>query len=667
MIDKLKTLISKILIGFFVLFFSLSPMFGMVDVAYAQTTTTQNTDNINNNASSDALGGVSGGGEVVKDSTAPSIGTENASKDNTCSVTGLLSALALPFCEAGFFFLKLAINITAGLVYIATSIFDSAVENFILEISDLFGDSNSVNSGIYTAWKAVRDIANIAGFFGAVYMGLMYIIGRADNLKKMFVNLMMFAILTNFSFPIAKFAIDIANVVSLNVYGSMTSNSSGQYQMDKGLGTALIGKMGLSGFIVNEKDVKKEGISSNLSSWTVSFATLFYLLFAIFVFAEAALFILVRGVTLAIYVIFSPLMFIGGLAPIFSDMHKKWRENFVGAVLVGPLLMIFLWVAFKILDAGSTAIGAPEIGLATTTSDQFITKTLVLIFSGLALHYAIKMAKEYSHEAGALVSGVMSGVGMLAGAAVTGGASMALRGTVGRAGAAMAESKWVKEGAESGGFMRRMASRGVGNTGNAMTKANGKFAGATFTKTFNAGLGANATNMNVGKSYKDVKDEKNRKEYESAGGKRGLELAQEKDILIAKHESVAAPNNSRDNVNIASSPVMLRATTDLAEAERRLKDKKGSKVEYEGKDADVKALEADAASKQASFAKVNAKASSVNDRLATRATENKDKVAEKEVAYAKIQDKNADIQRAKELRAKLAGIKVAAPLAPKTT
>ncbi len=654
MMTKLKSLLSKTLLGFFILFFSFSPMFGLVDTAnaqgYSQAQDSQaaNVPSVggeNNSPSSDA-------GQTA----AAANDKQTASKTPCDLVGGAINPANWP-CMFAFFILKTIIDITAGMVYIATSVFDAATKNLILKISELFGNSNSSNSNIYMAWKVVRDIINIAGFFGAIYAGLMYIVGRVDHLKKVFVNLLMFAILTNFSFPIAKFAIDIANVVSLNVYGSMTSDSSGEFQIEKGLGTALIGKMGLSGFIVNEKDIKQDGIANNLNSWTVSFVTLLYLLFAVFVFAEAALFVVVRGVTLAIYVIFSPLMFIGGLAPFLSEMHKKWRERFVGAVLVGPLLMIFLWVAFKILDAGTAAMQSVNINTGGSTGDDFVVKSLVLVFSGLALHYAIKMAKDYSFEAGKLVSGVMSGVGTLAGAAVTGGTSMALRGTVGRAGAAIAESKWVKEGSENGGFMRRMASRGVGNAGNAMTKANGKFAGATFTKTYNAGLGANATNMNVGKSYKDVNDERLRKEYEDAGGKRGLELAQEKDVLVAKHESIKAPNFSRNNVNLASSPVMLRATADLAEAERKLKEKKESTIEYDGKEGDVKTLESEVAGKQASFAKANAKAASINDRLEERARENRDKIVQKELAYAKIQEKNADIQRAKDLRAKLAGIK----------
>ncbi len=696
MMQRLRRLISKTLIGFFVLFFTLSPMFNLVDTTFAQTydengnvinganTTQPDTaapsTTFNAAKDSQAANAPSVGGENVDPTTAAGKTAAAAAANKTAEKTPCTAESAFQAffnninpahyaCLATFWVMKLIITIAGGLTYLSTKLFDISVEKFILKISSLFGDTNSENSGIYSAWKVVRDMANIAGFFGAIYAGLMYIIGRTDNLKKIFVNLLMFAILTNFSFPIAKFAIDIANVVSLNVYGSMTSTADGQYHMEKGLGDALMGKLGLSLFVTNEKTIDQSAIGNNLSSWTVSFLLIIYLLFAVFIFMEAALFVLTRGLTLVIYVIFSPLMFIGGLAPFLSEMHKKWRENFVGAVLVGPILMILLWVAFKILDAVKTL--SSIAGIRSVTGDAgaetLVSSSLVLIFSGLALHYAIKMAKEYSHEAGSLVSGVMSGVGTLAGAAVTGGASMALRGTVGRAGAAMAESKWVKEGAESGGFMRRMASRGVGNTGNAMTKANGKFAGATFTKTFNAGLGANATNMNVGKSYKDVKDEATRKEFEDAGGKRGLELAQEKAVLVAKHESISAPNNSRDNVNTASSSVLMRASADLAEVERKLKEKKESPIEYTGKEEDVKGLELEAAGKQASFAKVNAKAESINNRLEERATENKNKVAEKEVAYAKVQEKNADIQRAKELRAKLAGVKAATPATPAAT
>jgi len=515
----LKKITKKSLISFFILFFLFSPA---INIASAQSliecfnlagkTVDINQNPVSENICSNLAKAQTDGSfpqfpaDIKKEQdqatfTAAQTAASSDSGTQSSSPCGLWgSILTLGACNVIFGLFKLLINIFGGLTYLSTMLFDKSVSVFILNIKDIFKDTSSAENGVYIAWKVIRDIANIAGFFGAIYAGLMYIIGSNNNIKKIFVNLMMFAILTNFSFPIAKFFIDISNVVSLNVYGSLTN-----YDNTKNVGDLLMQQTGLSLFIANEQKISS-GAGDNLSSWTVTFLLILYLIFTMFIFFEAALFVLMRGLMLVLYVIFSPLMFIGGLAPFLTRLHDDWRKRFVGELLVGPLLMIFIWVAMQILGVTNTILSAANISNINGSNSQIITQSLTLIFSGLALHYAIKMTKEYSYEAGALVSGVMSGVGTLAGVAATGGASFALRNTVGRAGAMMAESNWVKQGTQSNNIVRRMTSRGLGNTGKAMTKTSGNFAGAGVTKFMNTTLGTNAINVKIGKSYKDKMD-----------------------------------------------------------------------------------------------------------------------------------------------------------------
>ena len=90
-------------------------------------------------------------------------------------------------------------------------------------------------------------MANIIAFFAAVYAGFLRIIGQnQEDFRKAVAKLLLFALLTNFSFALSKFAIDIANVISLQAYGAAvefkflgntTTSQKGVFMTDYGVST----------------------------------------------------------------------------------------------------------------------------------------------------------------------------------------------------------------------------------------------------------------------------------------------------------------------------------------------------------------------------------------------------------------------------------------------
>jgi hypothetical protein len=410
---------------------------------------------------------------------AAAIAAQKAAENGTIKVcpqsaytSGVLDFLSITKGVCVFVdFLLIAISsVFAGLMYVCAVLFDFSVDKFILKISTFFLDASGPGGNqqyIYSAWSVVRDMANIAAFFGAVYAGFLRIIGQnQEDFRKAIAKLILFALLTNFSFAISKFAIDMANVVSLQIYGaaaryqfagnSLGASSNGTIISDYGISSAYMQNMGIQGMVVDTTKVNPSSAFKNINSLTVVIISIIFFIFAGWMFLKAAIFIIVRTFILIGAVVFSPLMFIGGLVPQLTKVHDKWRELFFGNLIVAPLMMIFIWLSLQILGASYKMLG-----LANTQSGtwaEVLAQTSLLVFGGLSLHLMAKYGEQASGAVGQFAVNVLGGaVGGLATAAATGGVGFVARAGAARAAAAAGSvgKKWVEK--EGAGKMRKFA------------------------------------------------------------------------------------------------------------------------------------------------------------------------------------------------------------------
>ncbi len=366
-------------------------------------------------------------------------------------------------CRVIDFSLTSITSVFAGLMYLCAVMFDFAVDKFILKISTFFlEDKGGDKAYIYGAWSAIRDLANIAAFFAAVYAGFLRIIGQnQEDFRKAVAKLLIFALLTNFSFAISKFAIDIANVVSLQIYGAASSYKfsdnatkvdTGSIIKDYGVSTAFMQKMGIQGYVVDTTKVNPASAFKNVNSVTTVFVSIIFFIFAGWMFLQAAIFVVVRTFMLLVSVVFSPLMFIGGLVPALDKAHDKWRETFFGNLIVAPLMMIFIWLSLQILGAGAEVLKSSDPG----SWSEVLTQIMLLALGGVSLHVMVKFAEQASGAVGQFAVKVLGGVvGGVATAAATGGVGFVARAGAARA-AAMAGNvgkKWAT--AEGAGGVKK--------------------------------------------------------------------------------------------------------------------------------------------------------------------------------------------------------------------
>ena len=179
-----------------------------------------------------------------------------------------------------------------------------------------------------------------------------------------------------------------------------------------------------------------------------------------------------------------------------------WRDNFIGQILFGPVLMIGLWVSINFL--GSLEIGAVNdiansVNGITATSDVSATGTMILAV--LSLFLTVFAANKVSTGLGGAIGGfVGSGMKNIGLGVATGGAGLAIRGGVGRIGAMAANSKWLKDKAQNGNFISRRVASGMSLAGDKMANAKVTIGGRTTTST------ADKNNQAKEKMNKDQSD-----------------------------------------------------------------------------------------------------------------------------------------------------------------
>lgn len=208
-----------------------------------------------------------------------------------------------------------------------------------------FVDSNAVSTG----WVLTRDISNM--FFILILLAVAFgTILKIEqlNYQKVLPKLLVMAVVINFSKTICGLIIDFGQVVMLTFVNAFSAAAGGNFLNAFGLKRLL--EISISG---------AENLGTNLD-WHVASAYLLAVVMMTVVLIVVIVFIITlayRIVILWVLVILSPLAFLAGGFPVgkASGAYSKWWEDFVGAVVIGPVLAFFLWLALLVAGGGNLA------------------------------------------------------------------------------------------------------------------------------------------------------------------------------------------------------------------------------------------------------------------------------------------------------------------------
>ncbi len=370
------------------------------------------------------------GGTVVRESEGfINQGVAGMAKD---VAAGLVDAFAIIPATIALVVLQI-VNL---LVWLVGAILNFSVQYSIVEFAD-----NTKNANIVTTpWGILRDIANMALIFMLLYAGIRTILGQGNENKKIIVNVVVIAVLINFSMFFTRVIIDTSNIIAITFYdaaapGSLSATAS------TGLSEALMKPLQLQNIfkVVGGLDPSKALIAAVMG--------IIFGLIATFVFAAIALLLIIRFVLLIIVIIFSPLAFAGMILPQAKKYTDQWWETLLGQAFFAPIFFLMAWVVIVVANGlipesdgtfanailgridttGTVAGGSGTISTINPPGPNDVGVVVNFIIVITLLITALIMAKEWANKAG---GGVSKLTGWATGAA--GAASFGLAGRAGR-------------------------------------------------------------------------------------------------------------------------------------------------------------------------------------------------------------------------------------------
>lgn len=286
------------------------------------------------------------------------------------------------------------VNVVFGtLAGLAGLLLNEAVGTYVVGFGNLYATSG-LGYTIDNLWSTVRDIFNLTFIFGLVYIGFKMIFNSGDSsARRMLGSLVLAALLVNFSLFITKFVIDFSNIAAAQLAAGF--NNAGTYAVSDG----FMNIMGISSLF---------STGGSLADMTTSkgfafiFGSLILYIVAAFVFAAGGILLIIRFAVLNIYMILSPLMFLGMVFPGFSNVSREYWQGFLGRAFFAPAYILMLYFAHQILVnmkgvAGGTAQFSEVFGSSDPTASfagtipYFI---LTAVFMIAALVVAQKMGAQ---------------------------------------------------------------------------------------------------------------------------------------------------------------------------------------------------------------------------------------------------------------------------------
>ncbi len=223
------------------------------------------------------------------------------------------------------------------------------INSFLLGFGDRYYN-DGIGFAVEEVWRIIRDLFNLTFIFGLVYIGFKMILDSSDSrARSMLVSLIGAALLVNFSLFITKFIIDLSHVAS-----SVIADGFGEARGD--IANAFINILNLETTLeISQGQITAFG---NGGALAYIFGLMIFLATATFVFAAGGILLIIRFIALNVYMVFSPVMFLGWVFPAFSGTSSKFWTGFLKQAFFAPAYLLMLYLSFRVLYAYSTRPGA---------------------------------------------------------------------------------------------------------------------------------------------------------------------------------------------------------------------------------------------------------------------------------------------------------------------
>ena len=219
----------------------------------------------------------------------------------------------------------------------------------------------NLNYGIQTSalvkagWLITRDIANL-GFVLAIIVIAFTTIFRIKeyDTKKMLTNLIVAALLINFSLVITGVFIDLSGNLTHFFISKATGGSASS------LSLKLANAFNVQAFLQPTSDPDSldriaGGLTSGFKGWPIFIGSLFFVAFFTAITAlsigSLAIMLTIRYVSLTILIILMPLAWLTSVFPTTAKYWSEWWSNFLKWIFFAPAMSFFIYLAIYLVEA----------------------------------------------------------------------------------------------------------------------------------------------------------------------------------------------------------------------------------------------------------------------------------------------------------------------------
>lgn len=275
-------------------------------------------------------------------------------------------------CSVGDF-LGNSVLFGGRLVQLAASFFEFGLRRVVLT-GDWLQQGHAFGIGIGIVWRIIRDVVNLVLIGGLVWAAISMILKTGQGVGKIIVQIIIAAILVNFSYFFTGAIIDASNFTSKIIFEESFGvqierkfNLSSGYVISERFMTATR----LNGLIYGDPDVSDIGDFGTMMLFVIIALILFATTAWIFM-AMGGLF-LQRFIVIVILLITSP---IGMLAftdiPRGKELGQGWWAALYSQALFPPVMLLGVAASIKVLEEASLAVlggGQSEYAILTLFKD----------------------------------------------------------------------------------------------------------------------------------------------------------------------------------------------------------------------------------------------------------------------------------------------------------
>ena len=348
------------------------------------------------------------------------------------SITGAIIdlATALPKALIGMI-LAACQGVAIFIVSVATTIFAVTVDP-----SNMSGPNGILNQqALKDIWVTVRDTLNMFFILVLLFSAFCTIFQVEKwNLKKVWLNILINALLVNFSFPIARIIIDVSNVAMYYFINHLFAATATTAVTGSSI-FASFGSVSKIGELLAPANYNNDQIAFQIAMIIFTFIMGMTLLIV-------AILFVIRLIALTLLIMFSPIGFVGYIFPATASYADDWWKKLFSYSFFAPIMIFGMAIALQVSKAINEN-SASFTGNASTNSSPSIETEWVAKAAFFAIPIVILWA----------VMGVAKGMGIagadtVVNAVKKGGKSLAMK---------MSGGNWAKKNWE--GFSKQRKAR----------------------------------------------------------------------------------------------------------------------------------------------------------------------------------------------------------------